>query len=152
MLDLIGARLVAEGIRYVRLDGSSAAAARDRSVAAFQSDPAVNVILVSIKAGGTGITLTAATNCFIFDPTFNPASEDQAADRIHRLGQASAVDIYVLLAGATVEENVVALQARKRALASGAFGGVKTRDEIRRLRLDDLRLLLNEPVADAVGV
>lgn len=69
--------------------------------------------------------------------------EDQACDRIHRLGQVSGVDIFRLIATGTIEENVLKLQERKRQLEAGAFGAVRTRDDIRRMRLDDLRLLMD---------
>ena len=142
MLDLVESRLAAEGIATVRLDGSMTAPQRDAAVAAFQTDPRVHVFLVSLRAGGTGITLTAAANAFMLDATYNPAAEDQAMDRIHRMGQIAAVDVFVLIARDTIEENVVELQERKRKLASGAFGAVRTRADIQRHRLDDLRLLM----------
>ena len=138
---MAGAALTAAGVRFVRLDGSMTAAARDAAVRAF-ADPACTVFLVSVKAGGVGLTLTAAANVFILDPSFNPSAEDQAKDRVHRMGQTAAVHVFQLVARGTIEENVLALQERKRALASGALGAPKTREEIRRLRLDDLRLLL----------
>jgi SWI/SNF-related matrix-associated actin-dependent regulator of chromatin subfamily A3 len=142
LLDLAGAALAAAGVRFVRLDGTMSAAARDAALRAFAADPAITVFLVSLLAGGVGLTLTAAANVFVLDASFNPAAEDQARDRVHRMGQTAAVHVFQLVARNTIEEKVIALQERKRALASGALGAPKTREEIRRLRLDDLRLLL----------
>lgn len=141
-LDIIAARLAKEGIRYVRLDGKMPAAARQAAVTTFQTDAAVPVFLISLTAGGTGLTLTAGCNVFITDPAWSPAVQDQACDRVHRLGQSNAVDIYMLVARDTVEEKVVTLQDRKRALASGALTGGVSRETIQKMRLDDLRLLM----------
>jgi SNF2 family DNA or RNA helicase len=80
-------------------------------------------MLISLKAGGTGLTLTAADHVFLVDPWWNPATEDQAADRAHRIGQTRPVLIHRLVAGDTVEERILALQERKRALAAAAVGG-----------------------------
>jgi SNF2 family DNA or RNA helicase len=96
-------------------------------------------MLVSLKAGGTGLNLTAADHVFLLDPWWNPAVEDQAADRAHRIGQQRAVSIYRLVAEDTVEEGIVALQARKRALAEAALSGG---DPAAALTRDDLLELL----------
>lgn len=144
LLDLVGARLRDEAISAARVDGSMSAPARDAAILAFQSDPSLHVLLVSLNAGGTGITLTAAANVFVLDPSFNPAAMDQAIDRVHRLGQVAAVDAFLLVTKDSVEEKVMQLQERKRALAAGAFGAVRTRDDIRRARLDDLILLMGD--------
>jgi SNF2 family DNA or RNA helicase len=107
-------------------------------VRGFQAEAGPPVLLVSLKAGGTGLTLTAADHVFLLDPWWNPAVEDQAADRVHRIGQPRPVTIYRLVAADTVEERIVALQARKRALAAaaltddGAPAGL-TRDDLRAL-------------------
>lgn len=141
-LDVIACRLVEEGISYVRLDGSMPAPAREAAVRSFQTNPHVHVFLVSLKAGGTGLTLTAGCSVFITDVYWSPAVQDQACDRVHRLGQSSAVDVYLLVAAGTIEENIVMLQERKRAVAAGAFSGV-TREQMQKMRLDDLRLLMS---------
>ena len=97
---------------------------REAVVRAFQdpSPEAPPVMLISLKAGGTGLTLTAADHVFLVDPWWNPAVEDQAADRAHRIGQDRPVLIHRLVAENTVEERILALQERKRAIADAALG------------------------------
>jgi SNF2 family DNA or RNA helicase len=109
------------GISYTRLDGTT----RDRAgvVANFQDPEGPPVLLASLKAGGLGINLTAADHVFILDPWWNPAAEDQAADRAHRIGQNRPVIVYRLVAEDTVEEGILALQEKKRALSEAALGG-----------------------------
>jgi len=120
LLDLTEPHLAAAGVAHLRLDGQT----RDRAevVRRFQEDERVPVLLVSLKAGGVGLNLTAADHVFLLDPWWNPAVEDQAADRAHRIGQRRPVMIYRLVAVDTVEERIVALQQRKRELAAAALG------------------------------
>ena len=92
-------------------------------VAEFQAQDGPPVMLLSLKAGGVGLNLTAADHVFLVDPWWNPATEDQAADRAHRIGQDRPVMVYRLVATDTVEERILALQERKRALAAAALGG-----------------------------
>jgi SNF2 family DNA or RNA helicase len=117
----------------VRLDGTT----RDRQaiVDEFQDPDGPPVFLISLRAGGTGLNLTAADHVFLLDPWWNPAVEDQAADRAHRIGQDKPVMVYRVVADDTVEERILALQDRKRALAEAALGeagqaGGITRDEL----------------------
>jgi hypothetical protein len=119
-LDLVEPHLRAANIAFTRLDGST----RDRGavVAQFQNDAGFPVMLVSLKAGGTGLNLTAADHVFLLDPWWNPAVEDQAADRAHRIGQDRPVMVYRMIAKDTVEERIFALQEKKRALADVALG------------------------------
>ncbi len=137
MLDLVEPHLRAAGIGFTRLDGST----RDRGavVADFQSPEGPPVMLVSLKAGGTGLNLTAADHVFLLDPWWNPAVEDQAADRAHRIGQHRPVTIYRLVACDTVEERILDLQARKRSLAQAALDGG---DPSASLTREDLLALL----------
>ena len=133
-LDRIESSVSAAGISSVRLDGAT----RDRGavVDRFQTDPAIGVFLISLQAGGTGLNLTAADHVFFMDPWWNPAVEQQAADRAHRIGQDRPVMIYRLVSKDTVEERVLALQERKRGLADAALAGAGlsgaavTREEI----------------------
>jgi len=120
LLDRIEPHLRAGGIPFVRLDGST----RDRAgvVAEFQDPNGPPVFLVSLKAGGTGLNLTAADHVFLMDPWWNPAAEDQAADRAHRIGQDKPVMVMKLVAEETVEERILELQERKRAVAEAALG------------------------------
>ena len=104
-------------------------------VAEFQNEKGPPVMLVSLKAGGTGLNLTAADHVFLLDPWWNPAVEDQAADRAHRIGQERPVMVYRMVAKDTVEERIFALQEKKRALADVALGdadhaGGITREEL----------------------
>ncbi|MDR0966560.1 MAG: DEAD/DEAH box helicase [Myxococcales bacterium] len=139
LLDLIEPRLNEEGIGFVRLDGTT----RDRGtvVSAFQQDDGPPVMLISLKAGGVGLNLTAADHVFLVDPWWNPAVEDQAADRAHRIGQDRPVFIHRLVALGTVEERILALQQSKRALAEAALSGAATAEGLTR---DDLMMLLSE--------
>jgi SNF2 family DNA or RNA helicase len=107
----------------------------------FQEDPDCKVFLISLKAGGLGLNLTAADYIFLLDPWWNPAVESQAIDRAHRIGQTRPVFAYRLIARDTVEEKVLELQARKRALADAVI----TADNslIRDLGREELELLLS---------
>jgi superfamily II DNA or RNA helicase len=121
LLDLVEPHLDRVEIAYTRLDGTT----RDRAgvVEKFQDSEGPPVLLASLKAGGLGLNLTAADHVFILDPWWNPAAEDQAADRAHRIGQNRPVMVYRLVAEETVEERILALQDKKRALSEAALGG-----------------------------
>ena len=110
LLDRVEPHLKAEGIEYQRLDGSTRN--RKQLVERFQSPDGPPVFLISLKAGGTGLNLTAADHVFLLDPWWNPAVEDQAADRAHRIGQERPVIVTRLVAEDTVEERILALQKR----------------------------------------
>ncbi len=120
LLDRIEPHLEKAGLAHLRLDGST----RDRGAVteAFQSQSGPPVLLLSLKAGGTGLNLTAADHVFLLDPWWNPAVEEQAADRAHRIGQDKPVMVFRLVAKDTVEERILALQEKKRALAAAAVG------------------------------
>ncbi len=120
LLDRVEPHLEAAGIPFLRLDGSTAD--RGAVVSAFQADDGPPVMLLSLKAGGTGLNLTAADHVFLLDPWWNPAAEDQAADRAHRIGQDRPVFVHRLVAEDTVEERILLLQERKRMLAEAAMG------------------------------
>ncbi len=115
-LNLFRTEFEKTGIRYAYLDGSTKN--RGETVADFQNDPDLKVFLISIKAGGVGLNLTQADYVFILDPWWNPAVEQQAIDRSHRIGQEKKVFIYKFIAKDTVEEKILALQNRKKRLAS----------------------------------
>jgi SNF2 family DNA or RNA helicase len=119
-LDLVEPHLTTAGIAFCRLDGTT----RDRAgvTASFQAEDGPPVMLVSLKAGGSGLNLTAADHVFLCDLWWNPAVEDQAADRAHRIGQERPVTIYRLVTTETVEERILALQAQKRGLVDAALG------------------------------
>jgi superfamily II DNA or RNA helicase len=132
LLSIVRERLDAERIDYEYLDGSTLD--RERPVARFQKDPSCRVFVISLKAGGVGLNLTAADYVFILDPWWNPAAEAQAIDRTHRIGQKQSVFAYRLIARGTVEERVLELQEKKRTLAGSVIGeagrGAITRDEL----------------------
>jgi superfamily II DNA or RNA helicase len=135
-LDKARERLEAAGIEYCYLDGRT----RDRAlvIQRFKNGEAP-VFLISLKAGGFGLNLTEADYCFLLDPWWNPATEAQAVDRTHRIGQTRNVVVYRLISKDTIEEKVMELKARKAALFSSvidsgnAFGGSLSADDIRGL-------------------
>jgi len=136
LLDLIEPLLAEKSITYSRLDGSTRN--RDQVISEFQKPDGPNLMLISLKAGGLGITLTAADHVFIMDPWWNPAVEEQASDRAHRLGQTNPVLVHKLVAKNTIEEKVIQLQRAKQELAKSvlseeALAAVITREDILNL-------------------
>ncbi|MFZ3253675.1 MAG: C-terminal helicase domain-containing protein, partial [Syntrophales bacterium] len=129
-----------EGITYQYLDGATSAKERQLRVAAFQAGRG-ELFLISLKAGGLGLNLTAADYVIHMDPWWNPAVEDQASDRAHRIGQTRPVTVYRLVAGNTIEEKIVALHHRKRDLADSLLEGTETSA---RVSAEDLMELLRE--------
>ncbi len=121
MLDLIEPALKTAELSFSRLDGSTSN--RGEIVEQFQSASGPTVLLMSLKAGGTGLTLTAADHVFLVDPWWNPQVEAQAADRVHRIGQDKPVFVYRLVSQGTVEERILQLQDKKRALFEAALDG-----------------------------
>lgn len=138
-LAILRGRLDREGVVYEYLDGST----RDRAarVERFQNDPDCKLFLISLKAGGLGLNLTAADYVFLLDPWWNPAVEAQAIDRAHRIGQSQQVFAYRLIARDTVEEKVLELQRTKRDLADAIINADNSL--IRRMDREDLELLLS---------
>lgn len=138
LLGIVRDKLVEEGIDHAYLDGKTRK--RDQIVDRFQTDPDCSVFLISLKAGGLGLNLTAADYVFILDPWWNPAVEAQAIDRAHRIGQVRSVFAYRLITKETVEEKIVELQQDKRDIASSI---IRADDGLlKRLTRDDLELLL----------
>lgn len=140
LLALLEVELQARGVSYLTLDGSTPVAERRRRVADFQGGVG-DLFLISLKAGGTGLTLTAADYVVHLDPWWNPASEDQASDRAHRIGQTRPVTIYRFVARDTVEEKVVGLHGVKRKLAHEVLDG---REQAAPLSAAEIRSLLFE--------
>jgi superfamily II DNA or RNA helicase len=120
MLGLLRDQLIADGIEYCYLDGSTKN--RAEVVESFQRNSKIPIFLISLKAGGTGLNLTGADTVIHFDPWWNPAVEAQATDRAHRIGQKRVVTSYKLITRDTVEEKILNLQTRKRALIQSIFG------------------------------
>jgi SNF2 family DNA or RNA helicase len=137
MLKILRNALDEDRIRYEYLDGST----QDRTerIDRFQNDPTVSVFLISLKAGGSGLNLTAADTVIHFDPWWNPAVEDQASDRAHRIGQNKVVTVYRLVAAGTIEEKILELKEKKKELVAAVLtedsGGAK---KLSRTDLDEL--------------
>ncbi|MGO8751936.1 MAG: SNF2-related protein [Thermoguttaceae bacterium] len=138
-LSIVRKQLDAEKIVYEYLDGSTRD--RQRRVDRFQNDPACSLFLISLKAGGHGLNLTAADYVFILDPWWNPAVEAQAVDRAHRIGQSRNVFAYRLIARNTVEEKILELQKSKRNLAEAIVSA--DANVLRNLTAEDLQALLS---------
>jgi non-specific serine/threonine protein kinase len=130
MLSLIRSKLDELGISYVYFDGSTSAPDREKAIQRFQQDDSVRVFLISLKAGGVGLNLTAADYVYIMDPWWNPAVEQQAIDRTHRIGQTKNIFAYRMICKDTIEDKILQLQERKRNLAKDIIaddqGFVKT--------------------------
>ena len=139
MLAIVKKHLDKKGINYEYLDGQT----RDRKerVEHFQSDDKCGVFLISLKAGGLGLNLTAADYVFILDPWWNPAVETQAIDRAHRVGQTRPVFAYRLICKGTVEEKIAELQQQKRELADAILE--QDNSILQSMTADDLKLLLS---------
>jgi hypothetical protein len=121
MLTLIAEQLDSDGCKYARLDGSNSTTERAKAVKLFQSDDSIAAFLISLKAGGYGLNLTAADTVIHFDPWWNPAVEAQATDRAHRIGQERPVTSLKLICRGTVEEKILRLQQRKTATFEGTI-------------------------------
>jgi len=145
MLALIAAELEAREIRFVTLTGDTTD--RETPVRQFQ-DGAVPVFLISLKAGGVGLNLTAADTVIHYDPWWNPAAENQATDRAHRLGQTKAVFVYKLVVAGSIEEKILALQEKKAELAAGILA--EDHEGTVKFGEDDIRALL-APLPEARG-
>ncbi|KAF1886837.1 hypothetical protein Lal_00046075 [Lupinus albus] len=136
-LDLLQIPFTRNNISYVRLDGTLNLQQREKVIKQFSEDSSTLVLLMSLKAGGVGINLTAASNAFVMDPWWNPAVEEQAVMRIHRIGQTKKVAIKRFIVKGTVEERMEAVQARKQRMISGAL----TDQEVRTARIEELKML-----------
>jgi SNF2 family DNA or RNA helicase len=121
LLDLLEVPLARRGWNHTRFDGSMNLKERNAAVTAFTNDPSCKIMLVSLKAGNSGLNLVAASHVIMFDPFWNPYIEDQAVDRAHRIGQVKEVFVHRLLIENTVEDRIVTLQDQKRELISGAL-------------------------------
>ena len=139
LLAIVRDMLDRDGIPYEYLDGKTRN--RQEKVERFQNDPECKLFLISLKAGGVGLNLTAAEYVFLLDPWWNPAVEAQAIDRTHRIGQTKPVFAYRIIAKNTVEEKVLELQKTKRNLADA----ILTADNsvLSNLKREDLEMLLS---------
>jgi SNF2 family DNA or RNA helicase len=139
-LTVIREALDAQGVTYQYLDGTTPAKERQRRVDAFQAGEG-ELFLISLKAGGTGLNLTGADYVIHLDPWWNPAVEDQATDRAHRIGQQRPVTVYRLVAEDTIEEQILSLHADKRELVAGVLDGT---DRAASMETADLIRLIKE--------
>ncbi|URE38182.1 hypothetical protein MUK42_06738 [Musa troglodytarum] len=144
MLILLQEPLKDAGFVILRLDGTMSTKRRAEVIKRFgkcgPGEP--TVLLASLKAAGTGINLTAASRVYLMEPWWNPAVEEQAMDRVHRIGQKEEVKVVRLIARGSIEERILKLQERKKKLASGAFGR-KAAKEQKQVRLEDLRIMMH---------
>ena len=127
-----------QGITFSYLDGQVPLAERQRRVEAFQRGEGGEVFLVSLKAGGTGLNLTAADYVIHLDPWWNPAVEDQASDRAHRIGQTRPVTVYRLIAEGTIEQGILSLHRDKRELVDALLSGTDTVGKLTTAQLAEL--------------
>lgn len=141
MLSQIRTAFDNEKISYCYLDGSTPAAKRREEVEHFQNDESVKVFLISLKAGGVGLNLTAADYVYIVDPWWNPAAEQQAIDRTHRIGQTRKIFAYKMICKDTVEEKILKLQERKKDISSELIS--EDAGFIKKLTRDDVSFLLS---------
>ncbi|RHP44725.1 ATP-dependent helicase [Clostridium sp. AF32-12BH] len=148
MLELIGARLKKEGIAFHELTGATPKEERIRMAGAFQTDD-TPVFLISLKAGGTGLNLTAADVVIHYDPWWNVAAQNQATDRAHRIGQEKQVSVFKLIMKDTVEENILKLQEQKRDLADQIISGEQV--SIGSLSKEELLKILSPQPAPPSG-
>lgn len=139
MLDIIQHRLQLGGVKCVKLSGNMSMSVRDRTIKAFRDDPTVTAFLISLKAGGVALNLTVASHIFLMDPWWNPAAENQAIDRTHRLGQFKPIQATRFIIAGTVEERILKLQEKKRLIFEGTVGANVS--AICRLTEEDLRFL-----------
>jgi non-specific serine/threonine protein kinase len=139
MLALIKAKLDELGVKYEYFDGSTSAPDRQTAIESFQNNDEVRVFLISLKAGGVGLNLTAADYVYIVDPWWNPAVEQQAIDRTHRIGQTKNIFAYRMICKDTIEDKILQLQEKKRALAKdiisddASFVKALTREDVEYL-------------------
>lgn len=141
MLDKVEEALEAAGIRYDRLDGTMKRDDRTRAMDALKYDPACEVLLVSLKAGGVGLNLTAAQRVYLMDPYWNPAVENQAVDRIHRLGQTRPVTTVKLIIENSIEDRLLEVQRKKTELANMTLGQNFSKADMLQRRMEELNQL-----------
>lgn len=153
MLILLEAPLREAGFNTLRLDGSMSAKKRLQVIQEFaQGGPgSPTVLLASLKAAGAGVNLTAASTVYLFDPWWNPGVEEQAMDRVHRIGQKKAVKVIRLIVKGSIEERILSLQERKKQLISSAFGKKKGGKDDKEMRVEELRMMLGLAGKERLG-
>lgn len=141
-LELIEWRLKREGINSAKLLGSMSVVSRNNIIISFQTDPSLKVLLISLKAGGEGLNLQAADHIYIMDPWWNPASELQAIQRAHRIGQTRPVHATRFVAVDTIEEKIIELQQKKQSVFDCTVGN--SNQALSRLTAEDIKFLFNQ--------
>lgn len=141
MLHLISKELEKAAIPFCYLDGSTPLAKRKTEVKRFQEDESIKVFLISLKAGGVGLNLTAADYVYLVDPWWNPAAEQQAIDRTHRIGQTRKIFAYKMICKDTVEEKILQLQQKKKSLADDLIN--EESGFVKKLTKDDIAFLFS---------
>ena len=140
MLDLISKSLQSEEIFFARIDGSLDRRNREQQINQFFQDQQCSVFLATLGTGGVGLDLTCATEVYILDPWWNVSKEDQAVDRIHRLGQKFPCVVRKFIMVGSIEEKLQEMQVRKQIASAAAFG-TKSLDELKKEKIDDIKLL-----------
>lgn len=141
MLDLIEHRLMLGGVRVVKLSGGMTIEAREKTLEAFRCDASISVFLISLKAGGLALNLVTASHVFLMDPWWSPAAENQAIDRVHRLGQFKPCRATRFIITGTIEERILQLQEKKRLIFESTIEGNK--GALGRLTEADLAFLFS---------
>lgn len=141
-LDIIQAQVVEAGFGFTRIDGSMRADRRDAAISALDSDPGTRIMLASLGVCSVGLNLVSADTVVLADSWWAPAIEDQAVDRVHRLGQARPTTVWRLVMEGTVEERVLDIQAQKRVLVGKAFQEKARMKKSKETRMADLAKLL----------
>eukprot|EP01129_Flabellula_baltica_P004187 TRINITY_DN1431_c0_g4_i1.p1 TRINITY_DN1431_c0_g4~~TRINITY_DN1431_c0_g4_i1.p1 ORF type:complete len:391 (+),score=104.37 TRINITY_DN1431_c0_g4_i1:142-1314(+) len=143
-LDLIQAQFYNMGWKHERYDGSMTTVERQYALDNFEAVPGNNILLCSIKSGGVGLNLTCANRVFLMEPWWNPAIDEQAIDRVHRIGQKKVVQVISYVVKDSIEEQIIKLQQFKKSLSDGALG-IDTNETARKmsLNIEDLRILFS---------
>jgi DNA repair protein RAD16 len=140
MLDIIESHLQGFNFQYVRLDGSQSLRERDEVIKRFKKEKDIKVFLISLKCGGVGLNLTEANHVFLMDVWWNPQIEEQAFDRVYRIGQKKDVHVHRVVIENSIETRILELQKRKKVIADETLRSCK--DKISSLGKDDLAFLL----------
>eukprot|EP00932_Pfiesteria_piscicida_P019803 SRR837773.6627.p1 GENE.SRR837773.6627~~SRR837773.6627.p1 ORF type:complete len:420 (+),score=78.56 SRR837773.6627:69-1262(+) len=140
-LELVEWRIKREGVSCAKLLGTMPIAARNNIIISFHSDPSLKVLLISLKAGGEGLNLQAADHIFVMDPWWNPASELQAIQRAHRIGQTRPVKAVRFVTTGTIEEKIIELQQKKQTVFDCTVGG--SNQALQRLTSEDIQFLFS---------
>jgi len=141
MLDLIGFALHKAGIKTVKLDGRTPMKTREKVIDTFNNDAEARVFLMGLRAGGVALNLTAASHVFLMEPWWNPAMEQQAQARIHRLGQYKPINVTRFLIEGSIDERIFTLQEKKALIFEGTIG--RNNEALGKLTEKDLRFLFS---------